>query len=64
MQFCYCKVRPRPEVLNADFGVYGNAPTFSTSVVFLGMKYLYDLSRRLKIPMVILVPLGSNMRSS
>ena len=41
--------------------MYGNVITFSTSVVFLGIKYLYDLSRKLKIPMVIFVPLGSNM---
>ncbi|WP_435575568.1 S8 family serine peptidase [Clostridium gasigenes] len=58
--FAIVKLGPRPEVLNDYFGVYGDAPTFSTSVVFLGIKYLYDLARRLKIPMVILVPLGAS----
>ncbi|NFG61030.1 peptidase S8 [Clostridium botulinum] len=58
--FAVVKLSPAVLSLRDDFGVYGDIPAFSTSVVFAGIKYLYDLSRRLKIPMVILVPLGTN----
>ncbi|MBU3087679.1 S8 family peptidase [Clostridium gasigenes] len=59
--FAIVKLYSTPLTVIDDFGVYGNATTYSTSIVFSGIKYLYDLARRLKIPMVILVPLGSNM---
>ncbi|GAA0075709.1 hypothetical protein UT300005_00870 [Clostridium sp. CTA-5] len=59
--FAVVKLSPAVWALRDNFGVYGDVPAFSTSVVFAGIKYLYDLSRRLKTPMVILVPLGTNI---
>ncbi|MDR5587167.1 MULTISPECIES: S8 family peptidase [Clostridium] len=56
--FAIVKLGTAPELLREAFGVYGNAPTFSTSVLFLSMKYLYDLSYKLKKPIVILLPLS------
>ncbi|SHI70829.1 Subtilase family protein [Clostridium cavendishii DSM 21758] len=52
------KLGPSPESLNNQFAKYGNSPTFTTSVLFLATKYLYDLSYRMKKPIVILTPLG------
>ena len=58
--FAIVKLFYSSPVLIDDFGVYGDLTTYSTAVLFLGINYLYNLARRLKIPMVILVPLGSN----
>lgn len=57
--FAVVKLGPAPEALRSQLGVYGNAEAFSTSVVFLGVKYLYDLAYKLKRPIVILIPLSS-----
>ncbi|WP_175560021.1 S8 family peptidase [Clostridium uliginosum] len=58
--FVIVKLYRAPLTVLDDFGVYGNVVTYTTSILFSGIKYLYDLSRKLKIPMVILVPLGTN----
>ncbi|SHI70730.1 Subtilase family protein [Clostridium cavendishii DSM 21758] len=50
-----------PDTIRDDFGVYGNRVAFSTSVVFSGIKYLYELGIRLKKPMVIFVGVGANI---
>jgi len=47
--------------LKNDYGVFGNAPVYSAPALYLGIKYLFDLSSKLKTPIVILVPLGSSM---
>ncbi|SHI70690.1 Subtilase family protein [Clostridium cavendishii DSM 21758] len=52
------KLAPSPKAFIEEFEAYGNAPTFTTAVVFLGVKYFYDLSRRLNRPVVILIPIG------
>jgi subtilisin family serine protease len=49
------------ESLKEEFCVYGNEPAYSSVAVFLGIKYLFDLGVKLKKPIVIFVPLGSNM---
>ncbi|MDR3595994.1 S8 family peptidase [Clostridium sp.] len=56
--FAVVRLGPSPEMLRETLGMYGNAPTFSTSVLFLGIKYLYDLAYKLKKPIVILLPLS------
>ncbi|MBL4930342.1 S8 family serine peptidase [Clostridium paridis] len=47
--------------LREEQGVYGNAPAYSSVGLFLGIKYLNDLSVQLNRPIVILIPLGANI---
>ncbi|SHJ13407.1 Subtilase family protein [Clostridium cavendishii DSM 21758] len=54
------KLGPSPEALRNSYGVYGDVPTYSNTVIFLAIKYLYDLSVRVKKPIVILIPLSGN----
>ena len=55
-------VKLSPSLLQTrdEVGVYGDEVTFSIPVIFGGIKYLYDLSRKLKTPTVIFIPLGAN----
>lgn len=37
-----------------------NIPTYDTAEVILGIKYIYNMARRLNKPLVIYIPLGTN----
>jgi subtilisin family serine protease len=58
--FVVVKLGPAPQALKEEYGVYGDVPTFSTSVIYLALKYLNDFAAKTDIPMVIFVPLGTN----
>ncbi|MDD7794198.1 S8 family peptidase [Clostridium sp. 'White wine YQ'] len=47
--------------LREEQGVYGNAPVYSSVSIFLGIQYLNRLSLFLNVPMIMLIPLGSNI---
>ena len=55
------KLLPASKKVKEEFFVYGNTPTYSSIVVYLGIKYLYELALKLEKPIVILVPLGYGM---
>ncbi|SHI70871.1 Subtilase family protein [Clostridium cavendishii DSM 21758] len=55
------KLSPAVSAYRDEYGVYGDKVAYSTSVIFAAMKYLYELVPKIKTPMVILVPLGSNL---
>ncbi|MEQ8199636.1 MAG: S8 family peptidase, partial [Clostridiaceae bacterium] len=61
--FAIVKLMAAESSLKNDFGVFGNAPVYSTPALYLGIKYLFDLASKLKTPIVILVPLGSGVGS-
>ncbi|SHI70602.1 Subtilase family protein [Clostridium cavendishii DSM 21758] len=43
------------------YAVYGDAVAYKNTAVFLGIKDLFELSNNLKKPIVIYIPLGTNM---
>ncbi|GAA0075711.1 hypothetical protein UT300005_00890 [Clostridium sp. CTA-5] len=55
------KLLPASQKLRNESYIYGNATVFSGIVIFLALKYLYELSINLKKPIVILLPLGYNI---
>lgn len=60
-EFSVVKLRNIDENLKDEFCVYGDAPAYSNVALFLALKYLFDLSRKIQKPMVIFIPLGTNM---
>nr|WP_278337109.1 S8 family peptidase [Clostridium cavendishii] len=61
--FSIVKLQPASNKEREEAYIYGNAPAYTNIGVYLGIKYLYDLSLNLRKPVVILVPLGYSMGS-
>ncbi|SHJ95142.1 Subtilase family protein [Clostridium cavendishii DSM 21758] len=61
--FAIVKIYYAPLTRREEYGVYGKEVAYSTSVIFLALNYLNNLANRIKTPMVILLPLGTNLGS-
>ena len=55
------KLRPATEAFRNYYGIYGNEVVYQKPGVLLGIRYLYNLSVQLKKPIVIYIPLGTNL---
>lgn len=59
--FAVVKLCEASKLYSEYYKPYGDAPKFRGSDILVAIKYLYDLSRKLSIPLVIYLPLGSNI---
>ncbi|MDD7794197.1 S8 family serine peptidase [Clostridium sp. 'White wine YQ'] len=55
------KLNPITKAGREEFGVYGDVVAYRTSALFPAIRYLYQLSSRLKKPIVIYAPLCTNI---
>ncbi|SFD40578.1 S8 family peptidase [Clostridium uliginosum] len=55
------KLRTGNKVFRQVYALYGNEISYKNTSVFLGMKYLFDLASKLNKPIIIYIPLGTNM---
>lgn len=58
--FAIVKLAIADERTKSEYAVVGDSPVYTTVALILGMRYLYEVAVRYNMPMVILIPLGSN----
>ncbi len=58
--FAIVKLAIADERTKNEYAVVGDSPVYTTVALILGMRYLYEVAVRYNMPMVILIPLGSN----
>ena len=54
------KLKPAKQYLRDFFFASGEGPVYQENDIMMGVKYLLNLQRKLKIPMVICISLGTN----
>ncbi|WP_286904189.1 S8 family peptidase [Clostridium sp. UBA1652] len=54
------KLKEASNIVKDYYGIYGNAPVFRSTTLFMAIRHLYELSLSLNRPMVIFLPLGTN----
>ncbi|MDR3595992.1 S8 family serine peptidase [Clostridium sp.] len=57
------KIKPGFNTFRSDFTIFGSEAAYQSTEVLLGITYLYNLSLELKMPIIIYVPLGTNVGS-
>ncbi|MEQ8156256.1 MAG: S8 family serine peptidase, partial [Clostridiaceae bacterium] len=57
------KAIPARKVTRDYFAVYGDAPAYKNTIIFLAVKYLYEFAAKVNKPMVICLPMGSTFGS-
>jgi subtilisin family serine protease len=55
------KLRPGTKAFREYYAIYGNEVAYINTGVFLGLKFLNSFASKLKKPIVLLIPLGTNM---
>lgn len=58
--FAIVKLAIADERTKSEYAIVGDSPVYTTVALILGMRYLYEVAVRYNMPMVILIPLGSN----
>ncbi|WP_252226425.1 S8 family peptidase [Clostridium sp. ZBS2] len=55
------KLRSGNKAFRQAYALYGNEISYKNTSVFLGMRYLLDLASKLNKPIIMYIPLGTNM---
>lgn len=55
------KLRPGNKAFREEYALYGDEIAYRNTAVFLGQRYLFNLASKLNKPIVIYIPLGTNM---
>lgn len=54
------KLKEASNLVKDYYGIYGTAPVFRSTTLFMAIRYLYELGFTLNKPIVIFAPLGTN----